>query len=270
MTQNQLQQATLRASSGWLDSHQVLIQDAGASLADLQAAKVKHYVVRLPLNCTARRNQLPSRRKKGRPPEYGRLIRPLPRTYRSRTVPATPPEVKTAFTFQGRTIRVEGWHNLVRTDQKAVVDHETFTIWVFFDPLYHNPLGLATNLEVRPETVFRLYLDRWSVEQVPLVTKQLLGIQRQFVFAQASRHRLPQLALLAANVLTYQAALLPPLPTGFWDRQPKRTPGRLRRVLAKVGFPKDLPLGGQIRKKQSVTGHLPKGVMAHRRKMAAS
>jgi hypothetical protein len=159
---------------------------------------------------------------------------------------------------------------LVRSDQKVNAANETFTIWVFYDPLHRHPLVLGTNLTVRPETVFLLFLDRWPVEQVPLVAKQLLGLERQFVFAQASRQRLPELAHLAANILTYLAAVLPPLPSGFWDRQPKRTPGRLRRALAQASFPEDYPLGGQIRKKQSVTAHLPKGIKAHRRRKAIS
>jgi hypothetical protein len=50
----------------------------------------------------------------------------------------------------------------------------------------------------------------------------MLGLHRQFVFAPESCHRLPELALLLANVLTYLAAVLPPIPTGFWDRRPKK------------------------------------------------
>jgi hypothetical protein len=83
-------------------------------------------------------------------------------------------------------------------------------------------LVLGTNVALLPETAFKLYLDRWPVEQVPLVAKQALGLQRQFVFAPESCHRLPELALLAANILTYLAATLPPMPTGFWDRCPKK------------------------------------------------
>ena len=46
---------------------------------------------------------------------------------------------------------------------------------------------------------------------------------------------------------------------------PKKTARRLRRVLAQADFPKDALSAGQIRKKQSVTGHLPKEIAAHRR-----
>ena len=100
---------------------------------------------------------------------------------------------------------------------------ETFIIWVYFDPLYDKPLILGTNLrQATPLTIFCLYQDRWPVEQIPLVAKQMLGLHRQFVFAPESCHRLPELALLLANVLTYLAAVLPPMPTGFWDRRPKK------------------------------------------------
>lgn len=268
MSESRFKRQILEAAARSLGKHEVLVHDAGASIADMQAAGVPRYVVRIALNTTARRNELLPRKPKGRPPEYGPLVRPLPREYQGRTISATPPDIKTDFSFEGRTIRVYGWHNLVRPDQKVAAANETFTLWVFFDPLYREPLVLGTNLTVRPETVFRLYLNRWPVEQVPLVAKQLLGLERQFVFAPASRQRLPELALLAANILTYLAAALPPLPTGFWDRQPKRTPGRLRRVLAQAGFPEDYPLEGRIREKRSVTAHLPKGVEAHRRRKA--
>ena len=95
--------------------------------------------------------------------------------------------------------------------------------------------------------------------------EQLIGAQRQFVFADAARQRLPELALFASSLLMYLAATHPAQPTGFWDRSPRPTAGRLRRVLAQLDISKTAPLPGQLRKKQSVTGHLPKGIQAHRR-----
>ena len=62
--------------------------------------------------------------------------------------------------------------------------------------------------------------------------------------------------------------MLPPIPTGFWDCRPQKTTGRLRRVLARAEFPKVALNNGQIRKKNSVTAHLPKGIAAHRRQKA--
>jgi hypothetical protein len=70
------------------------------------------------------------------------------------------------------------------------------------------------------------------------------------------------LALLAANLLLYLAAVVPPVLTGFWDREPQRSPGRLRRVLAQEGFPPEVPLDGRIWEKRSVMAHLPRGVQA--------
>ncbi len=258
----------LRAAAADLKPDEVLVYDAGVSVAEVQKAGVARYVLRVRENCTARRNELPQRKQQGHPPEYGPLVRPLPRRYRGRTIPATPPDEEQEFHYQGRVIQAQGWHDLVRSDQKVSAQNETFSIWVFRDPRYRTPLVLLTNLLVSAETVFRLYLDRWPVEQIPQVAKPLLGLERQWVFAQESTRRLPELALLAANVLLYQAAVLPPVPTGFWDWQPRQSPGRLRRVLEQAGFPKDYPLNGRIREKRSVTAHLPKGVEAHRRHKA--
>ncbi len=94
-----------------------------------------------------------------------------------------------------------------------------------------------------------------------MVAKQLLGLERHFVFVPTSRQRLPEVALLAA--------VLPPMPTSFWDRRPRRTSGRLRHVLAQEGFPEDYPLERRFRRKASVTAHLPKGIKAYRRQKAA-
>lgn len=111
-------------------------------------------------------------------------------------------------------------------------------------------------------TPYLIYLDRWPIEQLPLAAKQMLGFDRQFVHASESCQRLPELALLAGNILSYLAATMPPIPTGFWDRHPALTPGRLRRVLADLNFPFSYPLPERIREKASRTDHLPKGYAA--------
>lgn len=267
--QKSLTRRLLHTAARDLKPDEVLISDAGVSIAEVQEAGIARYVLRGRENCTARRNELPARKKRGHPPEYGPLVRPLLRRYRGRTIPATPPDEQQEFRHQGRVIQAQGWHGLVRSDQKVSAQNPTFSIWVFRDPRYRTPLVLITNLSVSAEAVFRLYLDRWPVEQIPQVAKPLLGLERQWVFAQESIQRLPEMALLAANGLLYLAAVLPPVPTGFWDGQPRQSPGRLRRVLEQAGFPKDYPLNGRIREKRSVTAHLPKGVKAHRRQKAA-
>jgi hypothetical protein len=264
-----LQRLLLKQAGAALAANEVLIYDAGASIAQLQDAGVARWVVRLARNSTARRASLPPAKSSGRPAEYGERVRPLARQWQERALPATPPDVSTSFSDRDQTIRVAGWHELLRPDQKVTAGLPTYTIWVFRDPRYAQPLIVGTNLSAAPDTIFRLYLDRWPVEQLPLVAKQLLGLQRQFVFAPTSRSRLPQLALLAANILTYLAAVLPAQPTGFWDRTPHATPGRLRRRLALAGFPKDHVFAPRLREKPSPTAHLPKGIAAHRRQKVA-
>ncbi len=264
-SQKQLKLKALSWVGDNLAENEVLVFDAGAHLSDLQTAGVKRYVLRLAANCTARRNQLPEYSGQGRPPQYGQLVRPLPRQRKGHRIEATEPDLETFFEVDGRTIRAQSWHNLVLSDFKVDPSHETFSIWVFFDPLYTDPLVLGTQLCLQPLSLFHLYLDRWPVEQVPLVAKQMLGLHRQFVFAPESCQRLPELAMLVGNILSYLALVLPPLPTGFWDRRPQKTTGRLRRVLARAEFPQVALNHRQIRKKNSVTAHLPKGIAAHRR-----
>lgn len=244
---------------------EITVLDGGFELAELQNANVKRFVVRMATNCTARLNQLPEGKKAGRPCEYGTLVRPRPRTRLGKTIAATPAQRTGDFAFAGRTIRHESWHHLVTSQTQVHPDKPTFAIHVFSDPLYDKPLLLATDLMLSPELIYLIYRDRWPVEHPPLAAKQMVGLHRQFVFAPQSCYRLPELALLAGNILTHTAASLPPMPSGFWDRTPKATPGRLRRLLARAIFPNLADFDPQLRKKNSLSDHLPKGIDAHRR-----
>ncbi|MBV7337725.1 hypothetical protein KFU94_57740 [Chloroflexi bacterium TSY] len=46
----------------------------------------------------------------------------------------------------------------------------------------------------------------------------MIGLHRQFVRTDEACSALPELGLLAGNLLSHLAASLPPLPTGYWDR----------------------------------------------------
>jgi hypothetical protein len=249
---------------------EVALFDAGFKLSALQAADIARCVVRLASNVTARRNYPASYPGRGRRPVYGPVVRPVARTYKGRTIPATTPDFTDEFEYEGRIIKVKGWYELILPGVVPGADNPTFHIYVFEDPLYTTPLILATTLRLQPVTSFALYQDRWPVEQVPLAAKHMVGAHRQFVFAPQSCQRWPELALIVGGILTYLAAALPPIPTGFWDKQPKATPGRLRRLLARADFPKDYPFLPQLRKKRVVNDHLPKGVAAHRRTKAVN
>lgn len=214
---------TLRWVRHHLDESEVAIVDAGVEISDMQAVGMEQYVIRMALNCTGRRDYLPAYKGRGCRPKWGEKVRPLPRTHLENVIATTPPDKEEAIHVEGRDIRVHGWCDLIPAAYKPGEAPDTFTIWVFFDPLYDKPLVLGTNLRsAQPLTIFCLYQDRWPVEQIPLVAKQMLGLHRQFVFVPESCCRLPELALLLANVLTYLAAVLPPIPTGFWDRRPKK------------------------------------------------
>jgi len=217
-----LQTTILKQVPTFQEEDEIFVHDAGITILQVQEAKIPRYVIRIPNNCTARRNELPAPKKRGRPAEYGEIVRPLARSYRGREIPATQADESTQFEFAGRTIEAKGWFDVVRSDQKVAAQNETFDIWVFRDPLFDKPLAVGLKVKVSAESSFRIYLDRWPVEQPPLVAKQMLGLHRQFVFAPVSCQRLPELALLTGNILTYLAATLPPIPSGYWDRRPKK------------------------------------------------
>jgi hypothetical protein len=259
-----LQARLVRAAAAELAADEVLLVDGGFPPSLLLAVGLPRFVVRVPKNFTARRATLPERQHRGRPPEYGALVRPLARPYKGKTLPATPPDREEPFLIDGYLVVVQSWENLVLADAKPGAP--TFTCRVILDPRYTAPLVLVTPLTAGGAVVYALYRDRWPIEQWPLAGKQMLGAVRQFVFASESRQRLPELALLAGSILSYAAATAPAIPTGFWDRQPRATPGRLRRALARVDFSNMGGLPACFRKKASPTAHLPKGVRGHRRR----
>jgi hypothetical protein len=110
---------------------------------------------------------------------------------------------------------------------------------VSYQPL-HRP-GVLTGKPVG-------FLVRPALPGLPLASQHMVGAVRQFVSAEESCYRLPELSLLAGSIQTFLAATLPPIPIGFsrrtpgqvWDRNPKGTPGRLRRWLGRTTF-SDLP-----------------------------
>jgi hypothetical protein len=259
----ELVSAVLTQVAQQLAPDEAAVVDRGFSPRKVQAAKVPRWVCRVPKNFTARRATPPAYGGKGRRPSRGVIVRPLARTRKTKTLAATPPDRTETFTLAGRTLRAECWDNLCAVT--AGPSPEIFQCLVVYDPLYQEPWVLATNLILAAADARAFYHERWPIEQVPLTAKQLLGTHRQFVSAEAPRQRLPELSLFAASLLMYLAATYPAQSTGFWDRAPRPTAGRLRRVIAQLDISKSAPLPRQLRKKASVTDHLPKGINAHRR-----
>ncbi len=259
--------AVVRQVVRLLQQDEVALFDRGFRVSLLHAEGCPRYVVRLVKNFTAQRAVVPDYTGTGRHPLYGEVVRPLARTCRGIFHPATPPDRVESWADGDVTLQAQWWDNLVLP--RAKPGSPTFRVVVIADPRYAEPLLLATPLDVAGAVAHALYLDRWPVEQVPLVAKQMIGAHRQFVHAPETRQRLPELSLLAGSLLSYVAAGLPPVPTGFWDRTPQPTAGRLRRVLSKTTFPERSVPSERIRQKCSVTEHLPKGYFGQRGKSAA-
>jgi len=253
-----------------LSADEIVVVDAGVKVRDLQEAGLERYVVRLASNFTARRNVTPEYCKKGRKPVYGELIRPLPRMYKEKILTATAPDETQSWNEDRGILRAEIWRNLVLPDCAPDARNQTFDVYAIYDPSFDTPWLLATPVILKPISVRNIYKDRWPVEQVPLSAKQMIGSHRQFVHAEETIQRLPELALMAGSILSFLAATTPATPTGFWDRKPKRTPGRFRRTLAGRPFPELALLSERLRKKNSVTAHLPKGCLARMTKNAST
>lgn len=267
-SESHLWQEMFKSAKKSLQDDEILVVDAGVKISALQAAEIERYEVRLATNFTARRNFLPKHGNKGRKPKYGALVRPLARQHKDKSLAATTPDETCAWVENGRELRAEIWRDLVLNKTIPSKNNKTFDVYAIYDPDFDQPWLLAIPLKLKPESVRAIYQDRWPVEQIPLSAKQMVSAHRQFVHNSESVQRLPELALLSGSILSFLAATVPPTPTGFWDRKPKRTPGRFRRLLMGQPFPKDAKISGQLREKKSATAHLPKGNLARNLKTA--
>ena len=264
-SEGRLWEEMLKKAKKGLQEDEIAVIDAGMKVSALQEAGLERYELRLAVNFTARRNFLPEH-ERGRKPKYGAIVRPLARKYKDKTLAATVPDETYTWTENKRELRAEIWRQLVLKHMTPDKDNKTFDVYAIYDPDFPQPWLLAVPLKLKPESVRAIYKDRWPVEQIPLAAKQMVGAHRQFVYNRESIQRLPELALLAGSILSFLAATAPAVATGFWDRKPKRTPGRFRRTLMGRPFPKDVELSGQLRKKNSETAHLPIGILARRPK----
>ena len=275
----------LHAARCAMQKTDVLIADRQVKISHLESEGITAFVIRGAIDFTAREKDIPKATGRGRKPTQGRIVRPLARTYKKNVIAATLPSRNESFVHQGRLLTASWFDNLVMPGGTLC-----FRCVVIRDPKYKNPWLLLTDLSESAETIFELYRSRWNqvktrfhrIEQLPQTGKQLLGGHRSFVHADESRYRLPELCLLAASIALYLSATSKAIATGFWDKNPKPTPGRFRRALSKAPLPsigkirdelRTLPdfsgkvdkMLERVRSKRSVFEHLPLGVMAHRR-----
>jgi hypothetical protein len=262
----QLKAQLIEQISQQQQSDELYLFDPEFTPAELVAAGLRQFVTRLAKNCVVRRNQLPDYDGRGRPPEYGEMVRPLARSYKGKRTPATPADESYSWTESvGRILTIQLWHTLVLSSQKVEKDAPTFTIALIQDPRFKDPWLLFSSFPLTKEAWPSIYRFRWTVERPPLIAKSLLGAARQYVHSIDVSARLFALSLLAGCMLAYFAAIFPPIPSGFWDRNPKPTAGRFRRLLSTLPFSAFPMLPERFRIKASPTHHLPKGVLAHRR-----
>ena len=266
LSEKALKQRTITLAKQCIAPRQAGIFDSGFEPEELLESGIGDFVVRAATNFTARRNFLPPYKGVGRHPEYGEIVRPLARTYKDKEIEATACDATARWKVGKRRIKALIFNDLVPSESKP--GGRSLRCVVIFDPKYKQPLVLVTTLTVTAYALWCLYLDRWPIEQIPLCAKQLLGAVRSFVFHSQSRVRLPAISLLAGSLLSYVAASSPVVATGFWDRCARPTCGRLRRVLSGLHFSDFAAPCGEIRKKESPTAHLPKGVLGHRRQKA--
>jgi len=252
------------------------VGDAELSPGEMLEAGSGFFVVRGDKNATFCRAELPAYAGKGRRPKKRKIVRPLPRKHKDHVIEADLPDRQESWLLEdGRKVQADIWCNVYLPDsvlksqpdldpvtQKRILS-TPLTVVVVHDPKFEHPLLLITNMNQTPaSTIYAIYPERWPIETIPLSAKHMIGAHRQFVHAPEHTKRLPELALLAGNILSCVAATAQPTATGFWDRLPKATPGRLRKVLSKVPFPSFVPLPVQLRKKNSVFHHLPFGNQA--------
>ena len=270
-SEEDLMKALCQHAASHLDDHDVVTADRKFSPLILVQSGCSKLVVRRPKNMTLRRSTPPPYRGRGRPPQYGDIVRPLARRRKDRIIPATQPDESYAWQEQQDdgtpvTITASVWRKVVPTQQKTwtikdctLMADTPWTAVVIQHPQFDEPMVILATVELSAPQTYQVVRSRWGVEQPPLVAKQLLGLHRQFVWTQHMRFRYPELSLLAAGILTYVASTVDtPTPTGWWDRRHKPTAGRLRRQLLRLDW-HQLLLHTRLREKHSVTAHLPKG-----------
>ena len=269
-TEETLMAQGCRMAKECVSDNDILTADRKFPVLVILEGGVQNVVIRRATNFTVTRvltEKDKNEKSIGRPRKQGVLIRPLGRTHKKTVHPASEPdEIQTWVDEQGNTLEAKVWRNVLLTvqrtwseERKTLNAAQKWVVMVIKHPRYPVPMVVLMNVELRGEEVSQVTRGRWGVEQMPLVSKQLLGGHRMYVSEQEMCFRLPELTFLAANILTVVAAGCEVMPTGWWDMQARPTAGRFRRQLNEVRNIRVLHVPKQLRKKNSVTAHLPKG-----------
>jgi len=264
-----LMEALIKATVSEVSDEDVVTADRKFPPVKLLENGCKALVIRRPKNMTLRRSEVAVYPGRGRKPTQGQVVRPFARTYKNKVLAATPSDETQTWQelYNGQTVTVKAhlWRGVMPMPQKdwtheqrRLVQQTAWVAVVAHHPAFKDPLVILMTVHFTAHQARQVVRGRWGIEQPPLVAKQLLGGHRQFVHDPQMCFRLPELIFVAGAALTYLAATSDPIPTGWWDKHPKPTAGRLRRELSKVAL-SDFPLPAQLRKKNSKTLHLPVG-----------
>jgi hypothetical protein len=104
-SEQRLKEDLLHQVMGHLGLDEVTVLDAGFKPSEVEAVRLSRVVLRLAKNATFRRNFLPLRKKRGRPPEYGDYVRPLARRRKKRRFRARQLTVPTLLKRMARALQ---------------------------------------------------------------------------------------------------------------------------------------------------------------------
>ena len=157
-------------------------------------------------------------------------------------------------TFTESGVRLRGMGSTFATNTSTIPCPRAGLRWP--NPFSRSPAAQATisRAGARP---YCLQVYFWRPITRTICSPLAFGDKKP-VFAPAACQRLPELALLAANILTHLAATLPPIPTGFWDRHPQKHQGACDGPWRRLIFPKRTLLTGDFEKNSRLRPTCPK------------
>ncbi|MEZ4708553.1 MAG: hypothetical protein R3A44_15195 [Caldilineaceae bacterium] len=127
-----------RAAAKEADPDEITVLDAGFHLPEIHLAELERYVVRMAANCTAPESFTRVQRTWGTP-EIRRLIRPLARKHKGRTIAASQAQQQGRFGIQGTHHSLSHLASIVTVNTKVDEDNPTFTLMLFLTPCTRNP-----------------------------------------------------------------------------------------------------------------------------------
>ncbi len=145
----QLNADLLKAGAKALGDKGVFVHDAKVAVPAVQEAGIERYVIRAAKNCVARWSYLPENAHGNR--QYGHRIRPLARSRKGKVTSSTnDPSEESSFEYDGRTIKVQRWRDVVNVEAKVADEAERYDIWVFLTRSIQIPLSWPPILMPQP------------------------------------------------------------------------------------------------------------------------